>query len=104
MKPVEGLKSASPKDTFSSDYKLPQDYNVVINGKPTPLYMSPEEGPFKCGNCEYFQAPNACQLVEGKIEAEGCCSLYEKGGHSEPDEDDIDANSDATRRDFSKRA
>lgn len=40
--------------------------------------MPPENGPFHCGGCEYFSSPNDCKLVEGHIEAEGCCNLYQK--------------------------
>lgn len=68
---LKGLNDAKPSG------KLPQTYNVKINGKDTPLYMGPEHGPFKCAHCEYFSAPHSCKLVAGSVDAEGCCSLYE---------------------------
>ena len=57
----------------------PTGDNLVAQSDPSANYMGPDQGPFKCGNCEYFQAPNSCQKVQGPIESEGCCNLYEKG-------------------------
>lgn len=38
-----------------------------------------EDGPTKCGTCEYFlRKEHACQVVEGKIEAGGCCNRWEE--------------------------
>lgn len=61
-KPIEGLKSLA--------HKTPK--SMVV-------YMDGDKGPFKCANCEYFQDPSSCKKVEGKIDPEGCCNLYEKG-------------------------
>jgi hypothetical protein len=63
---------------------MAHDIRFAVKGKreqsdPTVKYFPPSQGPFKCGNCEYFQKEqNACKLVSGFIEAEGCCNLYEK--------------------------
>jgi hypothetical protein len=43
----------------------------VISG-----YLPPEDGPFECENCHYFKKPNSCEIVEGDIDAEGCCNLF----------------------------
>jgi hypothetical protein len=51
-------------------------------------YATPDNGPFECGNCVHFQAPNTCdnpQVVSdpevgGQVEAEGCCNLFRPGG------------------------
>lgn len=51
--------------------KLPQTAHDVN-------YMGPSEAPFKCGHCEYFEAPSSCEKVAGKIDANGCCNLYSK--------------------------
>lgn len=42
------------------------------------VYMSGRQGPFRCDHCEYFSAPNRCQIVEGDIDPAGCCNLFEK--------------------------
>lgn len=44
-------------------------------------YFPPSESPFKCGNCEYFNAETGyCRQeeVRANVEAEGCCNLFEK--------------------------
>lgn len=43
-------------------------------------YMGPEAGPFQCQNCTFFQAPNACGVVDGDIDPEGCCNNFTPGG------------------------
>lgn len=30
----------------------------------------------KCVDCQFFTAPDGCQVVEGKISPEGWCSLF----------------------------
>ncbi|ADP71262.1 hypothetical protein Rvan_2028 [Rhodomicrobium vannielii ATCC 17100] len=30
----------------------------------------------KCATCQHFQAPNACEVVEGPIGEDGRCKLY----------------------------
>lgn len=69
-KPLDFLKKAGPEKT----------------SKLTVVYMGPENGPFRCGSCEYFSEPNACQKVEGIIQPEACCNLFspkEKGKEDE---------------------
>jgi hypothetical protein len=39
-------------------------------------YLGPEDGPFICGNCTFFNGPNSCQIVAGDIDPEGCCNLF----------------------------
>ena len=43
-------------------------------------YMPPETGPFECERCHYFSKPNACELVQGGIDPEGCCNLFTENG------------------------
>jgi hypothetical protein len=71
---------------FSMD-KVPQ---------PNAGYMGPENGPFKCGNCDFFDPTDSdCHVVAGKVDAEGCCNMFTKlGAHQndegeEPDADDL---------------
>ena len=41
-------------------------------------YMGPEAGPFQCQNCRHFQGDGQdCEIVEGPIQAEGCCNEFE---------------------------
>jgi hypothetical protein len=53
---------------------------VAKRAKTDPLvvYMGREQGPFKCGRCESFAAPNACEKVKGTIDPEACCNLFER--------------------------
>jgi len=32
----------------------------------------------KCADCNFFQAPNACQVVAGEISPNGWCKLFTK--------------------------
>ena len=41
-------------------------------------YLPPTEAPFKCGACKFFGKPNKCILVEGEIEENACCNLFQK--------------------------
>lgn len=42
-------------------------------------YQSKPKAEQKCGNCNNFvAASNSCKLVEGKISAEGWCSIWSK--------------------------
>ena len=42
-------------------------------------YQSKPKAEQKCGNCNNFvSASNTCKLVEGKISAEGWCSIWSK--------------------------
>jgi hypothetical protein len=56
------------------------------------VYMGPDQGPFKCGNCEYFDGVGHCSKPEvvqelgndddqdlALVDAEGCCNYFEKG-------------------------
>lgn len=43
-------------------------------------YMGPKMGPFKCGNCFFFdKAESDCEhpKVDAPVEAEGCCNLFQ---------------------------
>jgi hypothetical protein len=50
-------------------------------------YQPPSQAPFRCGHCEYFEAPMRCTKpevigdpkVKGHVEASGCCDFYRKG-------------------------
>ncbi len=37
-----------------------------------------DDGPTRCGNCRNFRPPRGCAIVEGKVEANGCCNGWEK--------------------------
>ena len=51
--------------------ELKQKLSKVTSG-----YLPPEKGPFECGHCIYFVKSSSCQLVQGNIDAQGCCNLY----------------------------
>jgi hypothetical protein len=56
----------------------PVDGGKKEKDSPEVAYMGPKDGPFQCGNCEYFKTPSACAKVEGEIAPKGCCNLFEK--------------------------
>jgi hypothetical protein len=39
-------------------------------------YQSQPKGDQMCGNCANFISPNSCKLVEGKVSANGWCTLW----------------------------
>jgi hypothetical protein len=39
-------------------------------------YQTSPKGNLKCETCAVFQSPDACQLVDGTISAEGWCKVY----------------------------
>ena len=65
------------------------DLGVEPEVKVDPLiavYRSPDQGPFKCGNCNFFLEEGACQIVAGQIDPEGICnnfSALDLGGEPE---------------------
>jgi len=46
----------------------------TVNYQPTP------NGQARCGNCAFFQAPSACNYVDGPINPNGWCMLYKAKG------------------------
>jgi hypothetical protein len=53
---------------------------VHLYGKLSPMsagYLGPENGPFACGNCRHFDGQGSCEIVDGPIDAAGCCSVFE---------------------------
>jgi len=46
--------------------------------KPSVSYQPTPKTGEKCSNCALFQAPNACQSVEGNISPNGWCNIYAK--------------------------
>ena|ERR1700693_5545726 len=77
LMPLQGLKSAAPA--------LPQPAPTSSKTLPgTPAsYMGPEQGPFECDNCEYYQDPGQCTKPEviqeqgGQVDPKGCCNFFE---------------------------
>lgn len=61
-------------------------YDAQKTTQPISGYMGPENGPFACGHCIHFEAPGSCALVSGKIDAAGCCNLFEPGDNQGPDQ------------------
>jgi hypothetical protein len=40
-------------------------------------YQSRPHGRERCAGCIHFQAPNGCEIVEGKISPRGWCTHFE---------------------------
>lgn len=54
---------------------------AVAQGKASKEAVQYQESPKngqKCGDCQFFTSPDACQVVEGKISPNGWCSLFVK--------------------------
>ncbi len=71
--------------------KLVQINSAAVHGEPGTGYMGPEDGPFRCGACEYFKSgscgnPEMKKLSkrektsEGrvKVSEDGCCIYFEE--------------------------
>lgn len=51
-------------------------------------YKGPEQGPFMCGNCQYYAShgPNTCEIVDGQIDEMGVCNVFTpSAGHDGQD-------------------
>lgn len=55
-----------------------RDHGLIPQDDPRANYFGPDQGPFKCSHCEYFIVGGACKKVEGTIDPDGCCNLFEK--------------------------
>jgi len=62
------------------------------------LYMTGDQGPFRCDHCVNWQGNGKCAIVNGQIDPAGCCNLFEPGG-GEPDEDETGGPSDQDQDD-----
>lgn len=56
-------------------------------------YMGPENGPFVCHRCEYFNEPNSCEVVSGNIDPNGCCNNFTPDRDGDADEADTGEDS-----------
>ena len=45
---------------------------------PAVAYQSTPKDSHQCDGCALFQAPNACQVVDGEISPSGWCKLWAK--------------------------
>lgn len=70
MKPIDGLKQTGPK---SKTITLPMH----------DVFAKASEGPFRCGNCEYYKHSKCTQDYIVKhhgpdVEPGDCCDFFEK--------------------------
>lgn len=78
-KPEDGGDSPTALD--DDEMGLPKlDQSVVV-------YMGPEQGPFQCSNCVYWEGPKTCHIVSGDLDPAGCCDLFTKGKPSAKSEE-----------------
>lgn len=47
-------------------------------GKAAVKYQESPNNGQKCGDCNFFQAPSSCSVVDGTISPNGWCSLFSK--------------------------
>lgn len=93
------MGAGAPPDAGAKPMPKEPKYDAEKVPQPNAGYMGPDKGPFKCGNCEFFDPTDSdCHIVAGKVDAEGCCNMFTKigdlgGVHQEPDEDDEDSGS-----------
>jgi hypothetical protein len=40
------------------------------------VYKTSDMGPFVCSNCQHWEEPNSCGIVQGEIDPEGVCCVY----------------------------
>jgi hypothetical protein len=48
--------------------------------KQTVSYQPSPKGQARCGSCAFFEAPSACNYVDGPINPNGWCVLYKAKG------------------------
>lgn len=75
-------EATEPEDNPEEEAQEPEEAkpssNVDKLDQSTVAYKTPDQGPFKCANCLYFQKPNACDMVDGEIHPEGYCNIFVK--------------------------
>lgn len=65
-------------------------------------YQGPDQGPFMCANCNFFEisGPDSCAIVEGTIDHLGCCNMFTSShakSKSTDDTGDDDGAADGTQ-------
>lgn len=77
-----------PEDTPVEDSV--EDSGGGILDPVTAGYRGPDQGPFMCGNCEYFSPAgeaNTCLFVSGTVDEGGLCNLFTARQAEEVSED-----------------
>ena len=85
---LAGLQQAGAAPAPAPLYQGPA---AATSGIP-PNYMGPDQGPFECDDCQFFQQPSACTKPEvlaevgdadgdglADVDPKGCCNLFAKG-------------------------
>lgn len=75
---VEDVPQEGPDDT-QEPLSAEPDQAMPTQAQADPMvagYKGPEQGPFMCSNCIFWQEPEACSLVSGPISPDGICSLF----------------------------
>lgn len=81
MKGAEGASEVPVEDELSAESpEEAVDSSLPKLSQERVVYMGPESGPFRCDNCVYWSAPNACNLVDGDIDPGGICNLFVGSG------------------------
>lgn len=73
--PAFGDVADSGIDPLLQYKDIDQEYKNVP--KRDVAYRKSVDDTKKCGNCRYFIEPNACKRIEGHIETEFVCNLWE---------------------------
>lgn len=71
----DGLLAASPPDVVAL---LGFDPTEARIDKTEAEYQDSPRGGARCERCTMFEAPDACTLVEGEVEARGWCRYFER--------------------------
>lgn len=79
LMPLQGLKAVAPQMGAPAP---PPSSSQTPPGSPA-SYMGPDQGPFECDNCGYYQDPGQCTKPEviqetgGQVDPKGCCNFFE---------------------------
>lgn len=80
--PPEAPPSAPPEAPGGLSKDLPVSFQKLP--QPIAVYRSPDQGPFQCSNCDYWEQDGSCTLVDGAIDPEGFCNMFmQVSGHPE---------------------
>lgn len=80
--PVPGVMAAAAPPQ-PGDPNVPDDTGAPAQAmsfkkvpQPIALYRGPDQGPFQCSNCDYYNDDKSCTIVDGEIDPEGICNVF----------------------------
>ena len=80
MRHSPALMGLTPRPWQGGQPDPDQDQDTDPQGtkiaQPNAGYQGPDQGPFACDHCVYFDVPRSCEVVDGDIDPHGCCNNF----------------------------